>query len=405
METTMNYKGCWLMIALLTLSMMACTPNSEEDNKVPETAIEYTFPGEWEEHEGTWLIWPHNYGVIAPEYVDMIDDIWVTMTVALHSGEKVHIVAYDTAEQTRISGLLAEEGVDMSQVDFVTAESDQFWARDCGPIFVVDAEGTPAILDCGYNGYGRMDKFGPDVPDDLRWEMPDFVREEYMANFVKDNGIAATVAAAIGLECIDLNAFILEGGAIEADGCGTIITTESCILNENRNPGMTHKEAEAYFERYMGVTNVIWLEGSPDEDITDGHIDGLVRFADANTIVTMTEEEYYETYDYTPEGDYAKVVNARNAAGERYNIVTLPITAEDVEWLGWRANYLNYYAGNKVVLVPVYGDVMDSEALRILGEVYPNKEIIAINGEILAVIGGGIHCVTQQQPDFAKLLH
>lgn len=368
-----------------------------------ETSVEFTFPGEWEEHEGTWLIWPHNYGLIVPEYVDMIDDIWITMTEALHTGEKVHIIAYNQAEQTRISGLLTEAGVEMSQVDFWIAETDQFWARDCGPMFVVDAEGTPAILDWGYNGYGRMDKLGPDVPEEWRWEMPDFVREEYLENYVKDDVLAPAIARAMDLECIDINEFILEGGAIESDGCGTIITTESCILNENRNPGATRQDAEVYFKKYMGVTNVIWLEGSPDEDITDGHIDGLVRFADANTIVTMTEEDYYETYDYTPEGDYGKVINAKNAKGEKYNIVTLPITAEDVEWLGWRANYLNYYAGNDVVLVPVYEDVMDSEALRILGEIYPDKEIIPINGEILAVIGGGIHCVTQQQPVFAKL--
>lgn len=116
----------------------------------------------------------------------------------------------------------------------------------------------------------------------------------------------------------------------------------------------------------------------------------------------MTEEDYYETYDYTPEGDYEKVLNAKNAKGQKYRIVTLPITAEEVEWLGWRANYLNYYAGNDVVLVPVYEDVMDAEALRILAELYPGKEIIPVNGEILAVIGGGIHCVTQQQPVFNK---
>ena len=153
----------------------------------------------------------------------------------------------------------------------------------------------------------------------------------------------------------------------------------------------------------MGATNVIWLKGSPDEDITDGHIDGLMRFADANTIVTMTKEDYFETYDYTPKGDYSKIINAQNVAGERYKIVTLPITAKEVEWLGWRANYLNYYAGNTAVLVPIYGDVMDSEALKILGQIYPDKEIVPVSGEILAALGGGVHCVTQQQPDFAKL--
>lgn len=391
-----------LMVTMLAMFMAACT-TPQDDNKLAKTTIEFTFPGEWEEHEGTWLIWPHNYGILKPEYVDMIDDIWVTMTKALHYGEKVHIVAYNQNEQTRINTLLTEVGVDMLQVDFTIAETDQFWARDCGPFFVADKDGLPAILDWGYNGYGRMDKFGPKVPEDWRWEMPDFVREEYLENYVKDDVLASTIAQTIGVEAVALNGFVFEGGAIEADGRGTIITTESCILNENRNPGKTRLDAEVYFKKYMGATNVIWLEGSPDEDITDGHIDGLMRFADANTIVTMTKEDYYETYDYTPKGDYSKVINAKNADGQKYNIVTLPITAEVVEWLGWRANYLNYYAGNEVVLVPVYGDVMDSEALKILGEIYPDKEIIPINGEILALLGGGIHCVTQQQPNFTKL--
>lgn len=394
----MSIRSIALIATSVALMVAACTPQDKEDG----ANTSFVFPGEWEEHEGTWLIWPHDYGLIVPEYVDMIDDIWITMTDALHGGEKVHIVAYNADEKTRITNLLTESGINMSQVDFMIAETDQFWARDCGPMFVFDTEGTPAILDWGYNGYGRMDKLGPDVPEDLRWEMPEFVREEYLENYTKDDVLAASIASALGLESIDLNGFVLEGGAIEADGCGTIITTESCILNENRNQGATREQAEAYLEQYMGATNVIWLEGSPDEDITDGHIDGLLRFADANTIVTMTEEDYYETYDYTPEGDYAKVINARNAKGEKYEIVTLPITAEDVEWLGWRANYLNYYAGNDVVLVPVYGDVMDEEALSILGELYPDKEIIGINGEILAAIGGGIHCVTQQQPLFSR---
>ena len=363
-----------------------------------ETSIEFVFPEEWAEHEGTWLIWPHNYGVIEPEYVDMIDDLWITMTEALHTGEKVHIIVYNEEEQTRVSNLLTEAAVDLEQIDFLISESDQFWARDCGPMFVFDADGATAILDCGYNGYGRMEKLGPDVPEKLRWEMPEFVREEYLENYTKDDLLASAVAIASGVDCIDLNDFVLEGGAIESDGHGTIITTESCILNENRNPGMTKADAEVYFKKYLGATNVIWLEGSPDEDITDGHIDGLLRFVDENTIVTMTKEDYHETYDYTPRGDYKKVINAKNADGEKYNIVTLPITAEDVEWLGWRANYLNYYAGNDAVIVPVYGDVMDEEALRILGELYPGKTIVPVDGEILAVIGGGIHCVTQQQP-------
>lgn len=391
-------KACFPLLLAAMLLFTSCAALSEGAQE-SDCAV-FTLPAEWQRHEGTWLIWPHDAGLITPEYVDMIEPVWVEMTQALHTGERVHIIAYDGNLADHIQALLTEAGVDMAQVDFLITETDQFWARDCGPIFVCDAEGNPAILDFAYNGYGRMEKLGPDVPEELRWETPEFVREEYLTNYVKDDRIAAAVAEALGVRLVDAGDFILEGGAIESDGAGTIITTESCILNENRNPGMTREDAEALLCRFLGATNVIWLEGSPDEDITDGHIDGLVRFADSATIVTMTEEDYYETYDYTPENDYSTVIGARNAAGEAYTIVTLPITAEDVEWLGWRANYLNYYAGNEVVLMPVYGDVMDAEAVRILGEIYPDKEIIPIDGEILAVVGGGIHCVTQQQPVF-----
>ena len=395
-------KSLHILTIIATASFAISCSSLKDDKILKETTVEYTFPGEWENHEGTWLIWPHNYGIITPEYVDMIDDIWVTMTKALHTGERVHIVIYNEAELTRVTSLLESEGVDMSEVDFLLAQTDQFWARDCGPMFAIDAEGNPAILDWGYNGYGRMDKFGDHVPAKWRWELPEFAREEYLENYIKDDVLAEKIAKTINIDAVNLNRFVLEGGAIESDGRGTIITTESCILNENRNPGVSRKQAETYFKKYLGATNVIWLKGSPDEDITDGHIDGLLRFADANTIVTMTKEDYYETYDYTPKGDYNKVISATNAEGKKYKIVTLPITAENVEWLGWRANYLNYYAGNDVVIVPVYGDVMDAEALRILGGLYPDKEILPVNGEILAVVGGGIHCVTQQQPTFSN---
>ena len=179
-----------LLVAAIMLFTAGCsTPSNTED-----IAVQYVFPGEWEEHEGTWLIWPHNYGVIEPEYVGMIDDIWVTMTKALHTGERVHIIAYSEDEQSKITELLTDAGVDMAQVDFVLVESDQFWARDCGPVFVYNTEGIPAILDTGYNGYGRMDKLGPDVPAKDRWEMPEFVREEYLENYTKDDLLASAVA-------------------------------------------------------------------------------------------------------------------------------------------------------------------------------------------------------------------
>ena len=180
----------WGMITLLMTSFTACESNGVKNG------AKYTFPAEWEKHEGTWLIWPHTYGIITPEYVDLIDDIWLEMTQALHTGEKVHIVAYNAEERTRITTLLEEAGVDLAQVDFVLSETDQFWARDCGPMFARDTKGKPVILDCGYNGYGRAEKFGPNDLEDLF----DFVREEYLENYVKDDVLAKNIASAIGVE-------------------------------------------------------------------------------------------------------------------------------------------------------------------------------------------------------------
>jgi agmatine deiminase len=140
----MMRKYLTILMAAVVLFVTGCGTQPAKEI-VQETSIEFVFPEEWAEHEGTWLIWPHNYGVIEPEYVDMIDDLWITMTEALHTGEKVHIIVYNEEEQTRVSNLLTEAAVDLEQIDFLISESDQFWAGDCGPMFVFDADGATAI--------------------------------------------------------------------------------------------------------------------------------------------------------------------------------------------------------------------------------------------------------------------
>lgn len=197
------------------------------------------------------------------------------------------------------------------------------------------------------------------------------------------------MARDLGLPRVNVN-MVNEGGSVEIDGHGTMMAKKSSILNPNRNPGMTQAQAEAYFRKYLGVDRFIWLEGQIGLDITDDHIDGTARFAGPNKIVTMRREDLFNPEEY----DVLK--QARNAYGQPYELIHLPVTTKDIG--EFKGVYVNYYVGNEVVIVPIFGDANDSEALRIMGTIYPVHRIHGIRMDELWVDGGGAHCVTQQQP-------
>ncbi len=301
------------------------------------------------------------------------------MTAALVGGERVHVIAYNATEQTRITGLLTAAAVPQAKVDFIIRQSDDVWVRDNGPMFVFDNAGILKAADWGFDGWG----------DDTA--------------FAKDNTVPAGVSAALNVPRIDLNNIVLEGGAIEHDGHGTMMATRSSILDAARNPGLTQVQLEAALRTHAGFTKFIWLDGvfGGTDDITDMHIDGFMRFAPGRRLVTMSQADL--TAWGLSAADITRLNAATDSTGTAYSFVRLPLTAADVRTtsgknLGYKGSYANYYVANTAVLVPAYNDANDAAARALIAPLYPGRTIVGIDVRNLYENGGMVHCVTQQQP-------
>lgn len=369
-------KICLLLLGTVLISSGCNTQAARSTTKFDkETHLmsSYYFPSEDEKHEGTWLNWPHQY-TYGKEYRDEVEAIWIDMVHALHTGEKVHIIAYDEVEKQRIKAILTDEEIDMTRVDFVIAKTDDVWSRDTGPMFVYDENNVLTIADFAFDGWGKKTPY------------------EY------DDKIPLAVAKEKGIPIVSISEFVLEGGSVELDGTGTLMACKSSVVSKNRNPGMTVAQAEDYLRKYLGATHFIWLEGVVDEDITDAHIDGMARFYDDKTLLTVSEDDFFELYSSILESDYEKLLTAKNAQGESYEIIELPMTSKNVKGLAYKGSYLNYYIGNEVILLPIYNDVNDEIAIEILSELYEGKKIVPIDVTTLYQYGGMLHCITQQQP-------
>lgn len=357
------------------LAMISCQNNKEDDTI--ENEILYTMPEESEPHEGTWLQWPHQYQY-GLTFRNETDPTWVAMTKALVTSEKVHIIAYNEVEKTRIIALLTAASISLTNVDFKIYQTDDVWIRDNGPIYVKDKSGNLIIQDWGFNGWGEK------------------------ADFEKCDLIPSKIGADQNRKVINLNnEMVNEGGAVEIDGNGTLLATKSAILNANRNPGLSQKDAEAIFKTYLGVTNFIWLDGVAGLEITDMHIDGFARFGNKTTIVTMNQASLLE-WDVL-QTDINKLYAAKNKNGTAYTFVYLPLTQNNVVTtngtnLDYKGSYVNYYIANNKVLVPNYNDPNDVVANQIIQNLYPTRTVVGIDVRNLYANGGMIHCVTQQQP-------
>lgn len=376
----------YLPILLLTLIcfvfLFSCKKGEKE---LAGTEILCTFPEESHPHEGTWLQWPHQYqyGV---DYRNSLDPTWVAMTRELCSGEKVHIIAYDEVEKTRIIDLLMAESVDLTNIDFRIYKTDDVWVRDNGPIFVHDKNGDLVIQDWGFNGWGN--KIDPVTGELIQSE--------------NCNLIPQKIATDLGLTFVDLNTTLInEGGSIEMDGNGTFMACESSILNKNRNPNLRQVDVEIIFKKYLGVIHFIWLKGRAGLDITDQHIDGFARFGNSSTIVTMNEDDLLD-YDVRS-SDIRTLYDAKNKEGVPYTFLKVPLTKNNVVTtngvdLGYKGSYVNYYIANEKVLVPNYNDPNDAIANEIIQTLYPTRTLVGIDCRNLYENGGMVHCVTQQQP-------
>ena len=339
-------------------------------------AQNYRMPGEDEPHEGTWIQWPHNQ-LYGPYYQDDVEPGWITLTDALQAGEKVHIIAYDNNHKNGIVSKLNASGVPLTNIDFFLIPTDDVWVRDNGPIFVYDENDNQRILDWGFNGWGF------DTP------------------YSRCDTTPLAVSRAINIPRTDLSAMVLEGGAIEHDGKGTMMATRSCITHSSRNPNLSETQIENYLSQYLGITKFIWLDGVYGQDITDHHIDGFVKFANDSTLVTMDSLDL--DYWLVTGSEIQTIYSASNAQNVPYNIVKLPLTQNNVKTtmgtnLGLRGSYCNYYIGNEVVVVPVYNDPNDNVALSLIQSIHPNRTVVGMNVQNLYEYGGMTHCVTQQQP-------
>ncbi|GKU77237.1 agmatine deiminase [Paenibacillus sp. L3-i20] len=362
----------------MTGTLMGCTQSHATEAQTVKKQIvgKYTMPEESSKHEGTWLQWPHNY-TYGEGHKENLEMIWIEMTAALSEGENVHIIAYNKYEQNYIYDLLYDEGIDMDKIDFYIVPTDDVWARDTAPIFVYDKNNNMKLMDWGFNGWGKK------------------------TPYKKDAAISKKLSKQLGMENIDLNNVVLEGGAFELDGNGTFLSTRSSVTNKNRNAKLSEAEIEKYVAENLGVTNFIWLDGVAGLDITDFHIDGIAKFYNQSTLVTMNRADLEESG--LTNKDFTTLMNAKNRSNKPYKFEYLPISKNNVvldngENLGYKGSYINYYVGNAVVLVPNYNDPHDKIANDVIQKLYPDREVVGIDIRELYKDGGMIHCVTQQQP-------
>jgi agmatine deiminase len=337
----------------------------------------YRMPAEWEPHEATWLSWPHKEeswpGAFAP-----VPGIFVEIARHLAGSELVRVNVADEEFAARVRELLKRGGVNLDAVRFHLHPTDDAWVRDHGPIYVVrerNGRRERAIIDWGYNAWG-----GKYPPYDL------------------DDVVPTRIAEEMG-EALFTPGIVMEGGSLEVNGRGTLLTTESCLLHPNRNPHLAREQIEEYLRAYLGVSHILWLGDGIVGDDTDGHIDDLTRFVAPETVVTAVEEDPAdENYEPLRE-NYERLQRMKDQDGQPLRIVKLPMPGP-VYFGGQRlpASYANFYLANRAVLVPTYRHANDARALAVLQDLLPGRRVIGVDCTDLAWGLGAIHCVTQQQP-------
>ena len=339
----------------------------------------YTFPAEWQAHAATWISWPRPEGISFPGfYHRSIQDV-VRIIRFITEFEPVHLNIPNENYARIVRETLREGGVSLKRVVLHEIRTNENWTRDHGPAFVQRTRRgkvNTAIVDWGFNAWGG--KYPP---------------------WADDDAVPTRVAEKLGLPVFNAD-IVMEGGAIDVNGEGTLLTTTSCLLNKNRNPGVSKAEIERYLKAYYGQRHIVWLGEGIVGDDTDGHVDDLARFIDARTIVTAVESDPRDDNYALLQDNRKRLARARDAEGRPFEIVELPMPRPVVfEGLRLPATYVNFYFINGALLVPTFGDrERDTEALRILRGVVPNRQVIGVDCRALIWGLGAIHCLTQQQP-------
>jgi len=343
----------------------------------------FSMPAEWEPHEATWLAWPH-HPTDWPGKLDTIRWVYTEIVRKIAPGETVRLLVNSKAEAQLARRHLKRAGADVRRVEFILCPTNRSWTRDAGPVFVKRTQPQPetAIVHFHFNAWAKY------------------------RDWHKDRRVPEVAARLLGKRLFNAQCngkeFVLEGGGIEVNGHGTLLTTEECYLDPKvqvRNPGLSRKEIEATIKAYLGVTNIFWLAKGPLGDDTHGHIDDICRFVDRNTLVLVREKNSKDPNYRRLEENWERITDLRLEDGAKPTVVELPMPAP-LYFDGYRlpASYANFYFANAALLVPTFNDPADRIALGILAELVTDRPVVGIHAVDLVLGFGTLHCLTQQQP-------
>ena len=346
------------------------------------TPVQHNFwmPAEWEPHAATWLAWPRQQSDWPGKFAAIP---WVFVDIIRHltQVERVYLLVENLGAKSRVGDILKQSGVDLAAIDFFQVPTDRGWMRDSGPICVKNSTGEVAYTHWMFNGWAKYRNHKKDALAVAR--MNKKLKQRVWQPQHKGRRV------------------VLEGGSIEVNGRGTLLTTEECLLSRTqvRNLHFTREDYAHVFREYLGATQILWLKNGIAGDDTHGHVDDLARFVNPTTIVTVVEEDRSDV-NYVPlQENLALLESMRDMNRRAFRIVTLPMPAPiyfDNQRLP--ASYANFYIANRLVMVPTFNDPQDRVALNTLARLFPDRKVVGIACRDLVLGLGTIHCLTQQQP-------
>ena len=349
----------------------------------PSMSKKFRRAAEWEAHETTWIAWPHNKNDW-PGKITTVHWVYGEITRKLVQGEQVCIIVQSGRHEQQAIRVLTRAGVDMQRVRFFQFSTNRGWTRDFGPLFIKREGRNPeaAIARVRFTGWGKYPDF------ELDNKIPDLVARKLKLRITPVEHEGRKV--------------VLEGGSIDCNGCGAIMTTEECLLDpavQIRNPGFCKEDYESVFRDFLGCRNVIWLGRGIAGDDTHGHIDDLCRFVNPRTVVLCKEDDPSDINHSITKENNERLADVKLEDGSKVDIIRLPMPSP-LHFKGQRlpASYANFYISNSAVLLPTFNDVNDRVALGILGELFPDRDVIGIHAVDLVWGLGTIHCLTNEQP-------
>ena len=356
------------------------TPKFQNNAKimfVTPKQLGFIMPAEWEKHSAVWLAWPFDKTTFT-KGIDSAERTLCEIIKILKGSERVELIVPNVSIQNRAENLLKNFGNNLTNIKFHQVAFTDVWIRDYGPSFIVNRKQKKlAWVKWNYNAYGKAN-------------------DPYFTDLLKDNKVF-NILNPDGEKFIA--EMVLEGGGIEVNGLGSLLTTKQTLLNLNRNPNLNELQIRKYLDDYLGVNNIIWLEKGLTNDHTDGHIDEVARFVSSNRILVAYENDSSDENFKILDDNYKILTSAKDQNNKSFEVIKLPMPHMNYDD-NQKApvSYTNFYIGNTVVLVPIFQDENDKKAIQIIQSCFPNHKVFGINCREIIYGGGSIHCMTQQQP-------